>query len=360
MAFLDDEDALSGPSIPDRRRREPRRAIRQQIVFRRLIAVGVGLLLVLLFGLGLKACFNARNRSALKDYVNRDVRQIAVDSQQTSDQLFKTLNDPKGLTRLDYENEIKSARSAAEGLVARASKLGAPDDMKTAHHALELSLQLQRDGLQTISDNVSTSLAREGRARAIGRISQGMRSFLASDVVYSRIAQVEMQRTLSAHGIGDVRVPTSQFLPSSPNWLDPAVVTAALSKVTGSSAAAGPGTHGLGLVPSGVAIAGTTLQSGAPAQVTISGTPELDVQVQNQGSVEETGITLTVTINGGGPTTLEGTIPRIGPGAIETAKIPITPTPAKGTQLTIEIDVQPVPGETVQTNNKASYTVTFN
>jgi hypothetical protein len=361
LAFLDEEDALQVPAASERGRREPRRPVRQQIVLRRLIAVGVGLLLVLLFGLGLKACFNARSRAALKDYVNRDVRAILSDSQQTSTQFFSTLDDPKTLTPLDYENEIKSDRGAADAQAARAEKLDPPGDMKAAHRALELTLQLRRDGLQTISDNVSTALAREPEARkkAIGAIGQAMRSFLASDVVYERIARPQMQAALNKHGIDGVRIPAGKFLPDSPDWLAGATVISALGKVSGSDTAATPGSHGLGLVPGGVAIGGSTLQVGTPTQVTVEGTPELDIQVQNQGSVEETDVQVTVSISGGAASALEGKIPRIGPGETQTVKIPITPTPPTGTQLTLEVNVQPVPGEAFQTNNKASYTISF-
>ena len=44
-------------------------------------------------------------------------------------------------------------------------------------------------------------------------------------------------------------------------------------------------------------------------------------------------------------------------GEIGTALIPLTPAP-KG-EVTLEVDVEPVPGETITTNNEASYTVTI-
>ncbi len=37
--------------------------------------------------------------------------------------------------------------------------------------------------------------------------------------------------------------------------------------------------------------------------------------------------------------------------------IPLTPAPSG--QVTLDVDVQPVPGEQVSSNNKASYTVDF-
>ena len=46
-------------------------------------------------------------------------------------------------------------------------------------------------------------------------------------------------------------------------------------------------------------------------------TPEVEVQVQNQGESTENGISVSVTVNGG--TTLQGTIETIGAGEIGTA-----------------------------------------
>ena len=40
-------------------------------------------------------------------------------------------------------------------------------------------------------------------------------------------------------------------------------------------------------------------------------------------------------------------------------KIPITPLPPAGTQTTVQVSVQPVPGETTTSNNSSTYTVTF-
>jgi hypothetical protein len=353
------------PPLPRvRQRRRPRRPVHQQILIRRLIAVGAGLLLLLVFGLGLKACFDARGRAAMKDYVSRDVASLLSDSQQTSQQFFKTLDDPKSLTPLDYENEIKSDRGAADALVTRAGHIDTPGDMKRAQRALELTLELRRDALQTISDNVSTALAREGRAKAISAIAGAMRSFLASDVVYARIARPAMGAALAKHGIDDVRVPESAFLPASPNWLDTATISVALSKVSGSTATAAPGTHGLGLLSA--TLAGTPLtagvggQPGATTQIGSTGTPELDVEVQNQGSVEETDVQVTVSISGGAAgTSLESKIARIGPSETQTVKIPITPRPPRGARVTLEVEVQPVAGEQVQDNNRASYSVIF-
>ena len=55
-----------------------------------------------------------------------------------------------------------------------------------------------------------------------------------------------------------------------------------------------------------------------------------------------------------------GTIPRLAAGSIQTASIPLQPTPGQtDVQLTLEVTVQPVPGEQIANNNRSTYTVTF-
>ena len=84
------------------------------------------------------------------------------------------------------------------------------------------------------------------------------------------------------------------------------------------------------------------------------GTPEVEVEVQNQGESTENGVTVSVTAGGN---TLRESISTIPAGETASATIALTPAP-KGT-VNLEVDVEPVPGEQVADNNKASYTVEF-
>jgi subtilase family serine protease len=88
--------------------------------------------------------------------------------------------------------------------------------------------------------------------------------------------------------------------------------------------------------------------------VVSEGTPEVEVEVQNQGESTENGITVVVTV-GGKVTTQE--IPTLEAGASESAVVPLTPAPEGVTKL--EVEVEPVPGEQVTENNEATYTVNF-
>ena len=80
--FLED----SASSRPGRRPRPRRRPERQQILLRRGLALGGGLLLLILIVLGVKGCLDARKNRALSDYA-RNVTQI-VEETDTDQQVL--------------------------------------------------------------------------------------------------------------------------------------------------------------------------------------------------------------------------------------------------------------------------------
>ena len=136
-------------------------------------------------------------------------------------------------------------------------------------------------------------------------------------------------------------------------WLDESEVSAALGSVSGSSSGSTSGVHGLGLISA--SINGIELSAESTTSVGSEGTPEVEVEVANQGESTENGIDVSVTVSDG--TTLSGTIDSIGAG--ESSIVPILLTPAPSGEVTLEVEVATVPGEQVSENNEAGYTVLF-
>ena len=141
-------------------------------------------------------------------------------------------------------------------------------------------------------------------------------------------------------------------------WLDSLQVSTALAAVSAGKATSG--SHGLALLQTTVKPGDTTLDPNTPATISGGGRPELEVQVQNQGSADESAVAVSFQLTGGAQT-INGTstIPRLTAGSIQTASIPVQPAPDKNTELTLEVTVEPVPGERITTNNRSTYTVTF-
>jgi hypothetical protein len=342
----------SNPAATRRRPRPPRRPERQQILLRRGLALGAGLLVLILLVLGVRGCLNARKERALSEYAE-NVSQIVDETAQTSKNFFAKLEDPGELSVTEFVAEVNADRSAMDNYVARVDGLDTPGDMAPAQSTLELVYELRGSAMTEIADKISTALGDVGSEKAVASIANQMRKLVAADVVYASVVRPRIDAVLADNGIRGEDVPESVFVPDETKWLDEAEVSAALSVVSGATGAATPGVHGLGLISTSVN--GTELSPEGAATVSAEETPEVEVEVQNQGESTENGVTVTVTVDGGA--SLQGDIPTIAAGESATATIPLTPTP-KG-EVTLEVVAEPVPGEQVSENNEATYTVSF-
>lgn len=322
-------------------------------MLRRGLALGGGLVVLILLVLGVKGCLDARAHRALSDYA-RDVTQIVDETQQTSKAFFGKLEDPANLSVTEFVDQVNADRSAMDNYASRVDGLSAPGDMARAQKSLELVYELRSSAMGEIADRMSTALGDAGAAKATTAITKQMQKLLASDVLYEEVVRPEIDGVLASNGIEGSDVPKSPFLPDGTKWLEESSVSTALGGVNGSSAGSPTaGVHGLGLV--GVSLNGTELIEGVASTVSGEETPEVEVQVQNQGESTENGVSVSVSVNGAN--TLEGTIETIAAGEISSVSIPLTPAPEG--QVTLDVKVETVPGEQVSENNEASYTVTI-
>lgn len=344
------EDSLA--SRPGRRPRPPRRPERQQILLRRALALGAGLLVLILLVLGVRGCLNARKERALSDYA-QNVTQIVEETDQTSKSFFDKLADPGSLSVTDFVDQVNADRSAMDNYAARVDALDTPGDMSDAQSTLELVYELRSGAMTEIAEQVSTALGDVGSEKATAAIANQMAKLMASDVLYASVVRPEVDSVLADNGIEGEDVPESVFVPDGTKWLDESAVSTALGSISGASGAATPGVHGLGLIATSVN--GTELSPEGATAVAAEETPEVEVEVQNQGESTESGVTVTVTVNGAN--TLQQDISSIEAGETATVTIPLTPAPSGET--TLEVVAEPVPGEQVSENNEAAYTVTF-
>lgn len=361
MSFLDDDDFDERPPGTSRAARSVAPADRQQLMARRAVAAGAGLVVLILLLLGIRGCLESRKQSALRDYV-ASVNQLAQESAQGSQELFALLDDPGDRSPLDFENAIKSSRSGAASLVDRAEDTSVPGDMEEAHDAVLLTLELRRDGLQEISDLVGTALGREGRQEATDQIAAQMQAFLASDVIYSQRALPAIRAVLGEEDLTDERVAQSRYVPDI-EWLSPDRVSDSLSRVRGDSDtvdAPEGAIRGTALLETVLNPGGVALQPGGAATIPAEGEITVQAQVQNQGEVDERDIVVVVRITGADePIEVEKTLSSIAQGETAEVNVPISPAPPTGQPLEMEVTVEPLPGEEVVENNTATFTVTF-
>jgi CARDB len=322
-------------------------------VLRRALALGAGLIVLVLIVLGIKGCLDAQAHRALSDYA-RNVSQIVEETKQTSQSFFGKLAEPGELSVTEFNSEVNADRSAMDNYASRVEGLSAPGDMGKAQKALEFVYDLRAGAMDEIANEMSTALGEVGSQKAISVIAKQMQKLFASDVLYKAVVRPEINRVLAENGIEGDDVPESVVLPEGTKWLDPAAISSALGLVSGAGTGAStPGIHGLGLL--GTSINGTSLASESTTAVAAEETPEVEVEVQNQGNSTENEVIVSAKVTGVG--TLNQTISSIGAGETQTVVIPLTPTP-KG-KVEVEVEVHAVPGEGITSNNKATYTVEF-
>jgi hypothetical protein len=321
-------------------------------MLRRLLALGGALVVLILIVLGVKGCLDARARGALSDY-SRDVKQVLIETGQTSKDFFGKLEEPGGLSVTEFTGQVDADRSAMTNYKSRIEGLSAPSGLGDAQKSLELVYTLRASAMETIAAKMPTALGEAGAARATAAIAKQMQTLLASDVVYESVTRPEINGKLADEGITGSDVPTNTFVPDGTKWLEESEVSTALGEVSGSSGGEpSPGVHGLGLV--GTSVGETELTPESTTSVVTEGTPEVEVTVQNQGESTENGVTVVVTANGKETTQEIAALEAL---AEETAIVPLTPAPEGLTEL--EVKVEPVPGEQFTDNNEATYTVNF-
>ena len=253
----------------------------------------------------------------------------------------------------EFNSSVSADRSAIDNFAERVDALDAPGDMGHAQTGLELTYELRSGAMNEIADKMSTALGDVGSEKAMAVIARQMQKLLAGDVIYASVVRPEINRVLADNGIEGDDVPESVFLADGTKWLDESTVISALSSVSGGAGEETGGVHGLGLI--GTAINGTALVPDSTTAVAAEETPEVEVEVSNQGESTENGVTVSITVSGSG--TLDQTISSIGAGETQSVTIPLVPVPT-GTS-TLEVEVQSVPGELVTSNNEATYTVEF-
>jgi hypothetical protein len=348
VAFDDQRD----PVAPSRRSEAPTGP--RPYVARRVVALGAGVLLLILILLGIRGCLDARKTRSFENYAS-DLSSIITQSNQLAQGLFQAFTSPPDKNN-DLQSEVAADRGALEGLLQRVQNLDAPDELAEAQSDFVASYQLRSDALNGISEQLPAALGRTNRVDALTAMASDMKVLLASDVIFAR-GQDEAQTAFDDEGI-DAKVEDSVFLPEPVDkWIDVNSLAVTLAPFAAAESATS-GTHGLAVLSA--KLGNTTLTSDSENTVNLNGASQLEVEVQNGGDTNEVDVSVSYTLSGAsGASTGQTTISRIAAQETATATIPFSQNPPTGTPLTLEISVLPVPGETLFENNTLTYTVTF-
>jgi hypothetical protein len=326
---------------------------------RRTIAIGGGLLVLILLIFGFRGCLDARKERAMEDYV-RDANELVDLSKAQSAKLFNTLSAPNAQNQaINRQNQANELRVESQTIADRANDLDPPDELSGAQGYFTESLELRRDALAVVADVLPDALAQEERRGSTGRIAQMMQVFLASDVLLKSRFSPALKDALDAEDVSATlpKPPALTFV-TDLDWLQPDFVADQIAGIRGGGDTTTSGLHGNGLGT--VSLGGVALTPGGSATVQLTRDTAFDVQVVNQGDSTETDVVVNVQVGQGGDAIeLEETIPEIAAGEAKSVTIPLSEQPPTGQNVPITATVKPVPGEEVTDNNEGEFTVIF-
>jgi CARDB len=329
---------------------------------RRAVAAVALLIVVILVAVGVHSCQVSQRNSALRDYAD-GVASIIRSSNQTGQQFFTVLSSGQGASNgTNLQSQIDEARLSAENQLNRAAGLSVPDEAKGAQQNLLLTLQMRRDGIAKVAQQIQPALQSSTATDAVNAIAAEMARLYGSDVVYKDYSLPSLVSALHSAGISvggtsGVPIESGQFVPDV-QWVQPTFVATQLHTTLTSSSKSGkvaPGTHGHEL--NSVSVGGTTLQSGSTNTVPASPAPTFTLTFTNSGQNNETNVVCKITLSN---SSVSGTttVPQTQAGQQSTCQVQLSSSPQAGS-YTVTATVQPVPGEKNATNNTQTFPVTF-
>ena len=371
MSFFDDGEETATASRPQARapraprRPQPRRAQhgadphaldQHTLMVRRRVAAGVGVVLLIVIVLVVNGCLKSQQKQSLETY-NRDVSRIAQESeQQVSKPFFAELADANSQVGA---RRREPARPAAHPGPEPGGRRQGPERAGRDDAAPSATCCWRSTSAPKASPRSRASCAPRsaGKAKQASTLIAGdMEIFLASDVIYSQRVAPLIQQTLAGNGIQGQSTAASRFLPNI-GWLEPTTVYARLTgQPAGSSSSGGvtPGHHGS--VLKGVSV-GTKALEAEPALNHISGgsSPTFTVMVENDGEFPETDVKVDLNVTAGGKQLKAShVIDTTEPKKTVNAEIPVSGIPPNVASK-IEVQIEPVPGETNHEGTKGTF-----
>ena len=162
----------------------------------------------------------------MQDYV-RNTNELVDLSKAESRRLFAILEAPSDQNQdIDRQNQANTLKIDSATLADRAHNLDVPDQLSKAQGYFVEALELRRDALSVIAEELPKATAQQARRQSTARIAEMMRVFDASDVLMRSRFRAGGAGRAQAGGRGgdaaqghDARLPTRTCSGSSPiSW----------------------------------------------------------------------------------------------------------------------------------------------
>ncbi len=354
MSFFDDE-VTAPEQRPRRRPNRSRTRLQRWLVFAVIIFV-----VVLVLTLSIRSCQTNRKKNAYQTYM-AGVQTVVDDSSAVTKQMAALLADPTKYSRKQLLAKLDTLESNQQEILTRTQQLDPPQPLESEQQALEQGMRVRLEGVRLFHDGIVKALGVKNTAAAAANLASYSGYFTGPDVYYQKFFAAPAQETVQKEVGGGVTVPVINPAKSG-SLLDAASIKTAIDRMQSSRKLTG--IHGVSLVSvtltdqTGKKVA--TLQPNREVQVTAGPGMVFNVKTQNQGTVTETNVPVTVTIVPPGTSAeqkLTQAIPSLAAGATQSTSVPgFNPAASSIGRVTIvKVFVGPVPEEQFLGNNKAEY-----
>ncbi len=353
---------VKGPRGP-RGPRLPRGPIRPGLtpLLRLLGLIAFAILIVVLLLLWAQSCQEEQKRDSYADYMT-EMSAIASDSERIGRELSDVLTT-QGIKTAELQKQLSALVDRQEiGAEAARSKIDAPGPLLDSHEASIQALEFRVNGLTGLVEAFRRTQGSKDAAASGALLASQAERLVSSDVIWDDVFKIPAIATLRQQDISGVEVPDSNFV-QTPDLASTRSMVPIWERING-SAASGSGTptglHGTNIESVKVVPGGETLST--TTENVIEATPDLAfaVAVANGGDSQEVDIEVTLTIQQSPtPIVKKQKIDLINPGETKTVAFREFPSVDFSERRVMRIDVDPVPGERVTSNNTAEYPVTF-
>ena len=346
----------SGPRGPRRPQFRPPQGITPLLRLAGLVVFAI--LVIVLLAVWVQGCAGDDTDTVYGNYM-ADMGAVGRDSQKIGNDLATLLTTP-GLTQNELETRLGGLIQQQQLDVTRAQDIDPPGPLTPANASAIQALNLRVSGLQGLLDTFRTTKDSDDATAAGEQLSTQGQRLEASDVVWRDLFQGAATETMASEGVEDVKAPVSVFV-QNPDLYTARSMSSIWQRVHGASTGGtSPGAHGSALAFTKVQPANIQLSTTNETRIDISTDLSFEVGVQNSGENQEVGVQVTLTIPAQPtPIVKNGTIDVIDPGEMKVVTFSDFPDFPFGEDVTVQVSVKPVAGETNTGNNSAEYPVVF-
>jgi CARDB len=352
----DFEDVTQGDQ--KERKRRPKRVLPKPLL-RLLVILAVVIVVIVVIVVAVTSANKSSEAADYQQYMS-SVDDLLKQSDSIGGELTKLLTNPGDTNRKDIQTKLDQYVSKSADLEAKAKELQVPKDLldQNVHQFFVLAMTFRHTGLADLEPSLMNALEVQDTDVAAEQISRALYYLTNSDFLYKEVFIPKATEIVKEKNLTGVTVPDSQFV-SDPDLASrtQAQEIIAQLKSTGNLQAV----HGVALVKVVEQPDEQQIKNGQTYNLTSSDQLVFLVTVENQGNMAEKDVPVVVKLStqSGEPQEITVTIPELKPGAQATATVQgLNPT-TYGEVAALAVNVGPVAGEKVMTNNSLKANVIF-